>query len=125
MKITTRKTSAANNNFKSILIITHFFTMGPGTELKDYLLNKTSELHYIKHPFSFSVGDKRSSNLQVYKKNNEKYFNKQSSILEKYKLFFSDPKKLFENPVVGFGMLFMKTCEFGAGGIGYLCSFIK
>lgn len=45
---------------------------------------------------------------------------KQMSIIKRYKLFFSNPKKLFSDPAVGIGMLFMKTTEFGVGGIGYL-----
>lgn len=46
----------------------------------------------------------------------------QTGIFARYGLFFSDPKKLFARPVVGLGMLFMKTCEFGAGAMGYLFS---
>jgi glycosyltransferase involved in cell wall biosynthesis len=44
----------------------------------------------------------------------------QTSILGRYRLFLSKPKVLFEDPIVGIGMLFMKTCEFFFGGIGYL-----
>jgi len=44
----------------------------------------------------------------------------QTNIVGRYALFFSKPKKLFRNPILGIGMLFMKTCEFGFGGIGYL-----
>lgn len=39
--------------------------------------------------------------------------------LYRYKLFFSKPTKLFHNPVVGAGMLLMKTCEYAAGAAGY------
>ncbi|HEY6736840.1 MAG TPA: glycosyltransferase [Candidatus Saccharimonadia bacterium] len=39
--------------------------------------------------------------------------------LQRYKLFLSKPGKLFRNPVVGLGVLFMKTAEFAAGAIGY------
>jgi glycosyltransferase involved in cell wall biosynthesis len=53
-------------------------------------------------------------------KANEVYFSKQSSIFQRYRLFFSNPKRLFKNPVLGVGMLFMKTLEFGAGGLGYV-----
>ena len=42
-----------------------------------------------------------------------------------YKLFFSNPKKLFKNPILGLGMIFMKSCEFGFGGMGYLVGRIK
>jgi glycosyltransferase involved in cell wall biosynthesis len=39
--------------------------------------------------------------------------------LRRYKLLLSRPGKLFRNPVYGCGVLFMKTCEFGFGGVGY------
>lgn len=45
---------------------------------------------------------------------------KQVHIVSRYKLFFSQPKKLFQDPVVGIGMIFMKTCEFFFGIIGIL-----
>ncbi len=54
------------------------------------------------------------------KKVNDKYSSSQLNIIKRYKLFFSHPVKLFKNPIIGFGMLFMKTVEFIAGGIGYL-----
>jgi glycosyltransferase involved in cell wall biosynthesis len=43
----------------------------------------------------------------------------QQGPLERYKLFFSQPAKLFHNPALGLGMLLMKTSEFAAGGLGY------
>ena len=46
----------------------------------------------------------------------------QTGIVSRYKLFLSNPKKLFRHPLVGLGMLFMKTCEFGFGGVGLLIS---
>jgi glycosyltransferase involved in cell wall biosynthesis len=47
-------------------------------------------------------------------------FSKQSSIFRRYRLFLSKPGKLFADPLVGLGVLFMKTCEFAAGGLGFL-----
>lgn len=44
----------------------------------------------------------------------------QTGPLTRYKLFFSNPGKLFRNPFHGVGMLFMKTCEFGVGAVGLL-----
>lgn len=41
-------------------------------------------------------------------------------ILGRYRIFFSDPRKLFRNPVVGIGMLVMKTGEFGFGFFGFI-----
>jgi len=53
------------------------------------------------------------------KKENNNEFKSQSSIIKRYKLFLSNPLKLFSNPLIGVGMLFMKTSEFIVGGIGY------
>ncbi len=57
-----------------------------------------------------------------YKYSNKSAANvsQQTSIIGRYRLFFSNPKRLFKNPIIGIGMLFMKTCEFGFGGAGYL-----
>ena len=52
-------------------------------------------------------------------------FSKQSSLLERYKLFFSQPKKLFAHLDIGFGMLFMKTSEYASGTFGYLLGIVK
>jgi glycosyltransferase involved in cell wall biosynthesis len=43
-----------------------------------------------------------------------------SGPLARYKLFFSSPGKLLKNPLVGVGMLTLKTAEYAAGGLGYL-----
>ena len=60
--------------------------------------------------------------LDVYKEKgaNHKNFTYQSNPLQRYKLFFSKPKELFRNPLVGIGMLFMKTMEFASGALGYV-----
>jgi glycosyltransferase involved in cell wall biosynthesis len=49
----------------------------------------------------------------------------QVGLIKRYLLFFSDPRKLLRNPIVGVGMLFMKSCEFFFGGMGYLIAGIK
>jgi glycosyltransferase involved in cell wall biosynthesis len=54
------------------------------------------------------------------KKENSNDFKSQSSIIKRYELFFAHPFKLFKNPVVGIGMLFMKTSEFAVLGLGYI-----
>jgi glycosyltransferase involved in cell wall biosynthesis len=43
----------------------------------------------------------------------------QSGPLARYKLFFSRPGMLLRNPVVGAGMLVLKTAEYASGGLGY------
>lgn len=45
--------------------------------------------------------------------------------IQRYKLFFSKPTKLFKNPFLGISMLFMKTAEFAAGAFGYITSNMK
>ena len=45
---------------------------------------------------------------------------KQTSVFARYALFLRQPRRLFANPFVGLGMLFMKTCEFGAGAAALL-----
>lgn len=56
----------------------------------------------------------------MQKNENHEKAGRQTGLLRRYALFFSHPGKLLKNPALGFGMLFMKTCEFGFGGIGYL-----
>lgn len=46
--------------------------------------------------------------------------NSQTSVVGRYSLFFSKPQKLFHRPLLGIGMLVMKTAEFLFGGFGYL-----
>lgn len=68
-----------------------------------------------------------ATKLYGYANKNKKSdkFNKQTGMLSRYVLFFSQPKKLFKNPILGLGMLFMKTCEFSFGGIGYFVGKLK
>jgi len=40
--------------------------------------------------------------------------------LQRYKLFLSRPGTLLRHPLVGSGMLLMKTAEYAAGAVGYL-----
>lgn len=61
-----------------------------------------------------------TQNLDEYKRENLSYYNKQSNIILRYSIFLAHPFKLFKNPLLGLGMLFMKTSEFAAGGLGYL-----
>ncbi len=62
----------------------------------------------------------KTLDLYINKYTNQDRLNKQTSILRRYGVFFANPAKLFKNPLLGIGMLFMKTCEFAAGASGYL-----
>lgn len=64
----------------------------------------------------------KTSSVYTTRKANEEYYKKQSSIVERYKLYLSNPKKLFKNPFLGLGVLFMKTAEFSLWGVGYSIS---
>ncbi len=50
----------------------------------------------------------------------EQNLSKQTGIRHRYALFLSRPGTLFRNPLLGLSLLFMKTCEFGVGGAGYV-----
>lgn len=70
---------------------------------------------YYAHQFS----------IYLKKNKQERKMKSQAGILTRYWLFLSQPMKLFKNPFIGIGMLFMKTCEFGFGGMVYLMIRIK
>lgn len=61
----------------------------------------------------------------VAKNRNSKEVKKQVGIVARFHLFLSQPKKLFRRPILGLGLLFMKICEFGFGGAGFLIGKIK
>lgn len=85
--------------------------------IREFILHdegKISLIKQLKKKFYYA------QNLNIYKKNNLDYYNLQINIIKRYLLFFSDPKKLFSDPMVGIGLFFMKTLEFAAGGLGYL-----
>jgi glycosyltransferase involved in cell wall biosynthesis len=56
----------------------------------------------------------------ISKVENQDRLQKQTSVLRRYWVFFSQPVKLFRNPLTGIGMLFMKTCEILSGVAGYM-----
>jgi len=69
----------------------------------------TKKFYYAKHHLRY---------INKYKKFNQT--KNQINIFNRYLLFFKQPQKLFKNPMIGISMLFMKTCELGFGGLGYL-----
>lgn len=77
---------------------------------------KISLLKTIKKKFYYA----QKFSKYLTKNQKEGKMRNQTGILMRYRLFFSQPWKLFKNPFLGLGMLFMKTCEFGFGGMGYL-----
>lgn len=72
------------------------------------------KLYYAKLFASYTQGS-----------NDQKKVGQQTNIIGRYWLFLSQPRKLFRNPALGAGMLFMKTCEFGVGGLGYIIAKVR
>jgi len=92
--------------------------------INDFIYHNEGKISLLKTiQKKIYYGKKLNSYIRNNKKNDN--FKKQTGILDRYKLFFSQPKKLFQNPLLGFLMLFMKTCEFVFGGFGYLISKIS
>lgn len=58
--------------------------------------------------------------IYLKKETNRESAENQLSIINRYKIFLSKPHILFKNPVMGCGVLFLKTAEFAAGAFGYL-----
>lgn len=56
--------------------------------------------------------------VNFYRKKHPDLFAKQATIFRP--AFFRKKERLFKYPILTLAMFFMKTCEFGAGGIGYL-----
>lgn len=62
------------------------------------------------------------SSITHYKNNahNVLAYKKQASLISRFILFFSQPKKILSHPILFVGIMFMKTAEFTAGGLGYI-----
>lgn len=77
---------------------------------------KISLLKTIKKKYYYAGQFKKYSKKKIHSRK----ISKQTGIVGRYKLYFSRPIKLLKNPILGIGMIFMKTCEFGFGGLGYI-----
>lgn len=96
-------------------------TFGRINELIFHNEGKISLYKTIKKKFYYA----QKFSKYVEKSRDEEIMKSQTSIPKRYWLFFSQPVKLFRNPFFGLGMLLMKTCEFGFGGMGYVIARIK
>jgi glycosyltransferase involved in cell wall biosynthesis len=99
--------------------------IGEVARISEYIFHDEGEISLIetmKKKFYYA----KNFNLYISKLNNKDKISKQVSIKSRYKIFLSNPKKLFKNPILGLGLLLMKTIEFGCGGLAYFISkFIK
>lgn len=86
------------------------------TRIKTYIYHNEGNLSY------FNLMRKKmyySSAFNAYiKKHADK--NVVKIVFDRFRIFFSNPIRLFKNPLVGLGMLFMVLSEFSFGGIGYV-----
>lgn len=60
----------------------------------------------------------------VAAEHNQPFFQKQANPVRRYGVYFSKPQLLCKKPIIGIGMLVMKSLEFGAGFGGYLYGMI-
>jgi glycosyltransferase involved in cell wall biosynthesis len=89
------------------------------SRINSFIYHNEGELNLIttlKKKFYYAQKLKQYSS----KEDNKDFFVKQASLLNRYMLFFSKPRKIFFQPDVFCGMILMKTLEFFAGGIGYV-----
>jgi glycosyltransferase involved in cell wall biosynthesis len=89
--------------------------------IKSYIYHNEGHLSLISTVSKKYYYSKKFFKYLKKRKNND-YSSKQFSIINRYMLFFSNPVKLFKNPLIGIGMLFMKFIEFVAGAFGYILS---
>jgi glycosyltransferase involved in cell wall biosynthesis len=98
---------------------------GEISHINDFIFHnegKMSLWQTIKKKFYYAV------KFCVYADRNKSVerFKNQTGMLCRYRLLFSRPDKLLRDPVLAAGMIFMKTCEFFFGGLGFITGkFIK
>lgn len=89
---------------------------------KEYILHNEGRINLrsaLKKRFYYNKGF-----LQFYAKSAARHtkVGVGGNVLHYYKLYLSNPRKLFKNPLHGAGMLFMKTCEFGTGALSIIAA---
>lgn len=92
--------------------------------IKELIYHNEQRLNLIKACKKKFYYSKKLDNYKSQQANFNNY-KKQSNIILRYKLFIKRPKKLFQKPILGIGMLFMKTCELGFGGAGYIINKLR
>jgi glycosyltransferase involved in cell wall biosynthesis len=91
------------------------------SRIHEYILHDEGKLSLItslKKKYYYS----KKINEYIKKTDNKNNLTKQFSLIERYKIFMSQPKIILKYPLLWLGMIFMKTCEFSVGAIGYLYS---
>jgi glycosyltransferase involved in cell wall biosynthesis len=95
--------------------------MGDMTRIDEYIYHNEGHTHlwevcrkkfyYAQHARAYLLRNPQRSMVSS-----------QVGPIQRYRLFFSEPKTLFADPFVGVAMLAMKACEFISGSLGYFFS---
>lgn len=94
-------------------------TLGAVTRISSFIYHNEGRINLRK---TLSKKSYYASNINSYVKANTESTStgaEISKVFKRFGLYFSHPLKLFKNPFLGIGMLFMKVSEFGFGFIGW------
>ena len=97
-----------------IIVVDNSSIDGTSEEIEKLFTTLRKKYYYAKELAKYIAKNKHTHNIS-----------NQTGIFSRYKLFFSKPSKIFRHPFLWVGMIFMKTCEFGFGGVGYLIGKFK
>ena len=93
-------------------------TIGKIVRIKEFIFHNEGHLKLtttIKKKFYYA------KQFAKYKsKTKSENLSSRTGLIDRYRLFFKQPLKLFRNPFLGIGMLFMKSIEFFVGGLGLM-----
>ncbi len=95
-------------------------------------LGPTARIHqFIRHNEGHLSIKRTLSKKYYYAKHARNYLAKEHTSpehtaaigpLHRYRMFFSRPRTLFARPLIGLGLLVLKTAEYTSGAVGYLSS---
>ncbi len=91
----------------TIARVTPFILHNEGSPTLAGIMKK--KYYYSRHLFKYFQSETDSEALS-----------QQRNVLRRFGLFFRHPSRLLDNPVLGLGMLFMKSAEFLVGGVAVL-----
>lgn len=95
--------------------------IAPLDRVDQFIMHNEGHLHLARTlKKKYYYAQKFAEYLEANK--NTEQVGSQIGLFGRYKLYLSKPGKLFRNPFLGVGMLFMKTCEFGFGGFGFMAT---
>ncbi|HUB93729.1 MAG TPA: glycosyltransferase family A protein [Verrucomicrobiae bacterium] len=94
---------------------------GPLLRVKPFIHHNEGELK-LWRTLKKKVYYARQARVYLAKNDVGSKLTTQAGPLQRYRLFFAQPRKLFKDPLTAVGMLFMKTCEFAFGAVGYIFS---